>query len=1042
MRLFRFLIRLFAVGIAAAATAAPLPVGSAEPVRRFLDALLDRGYYDLALHYVDRLEQSDRTPAEVQSGLSYQRGQILVRAARQERDAALRIEYLERAERSLQDFVQGHPQHESLTAARNQLASLLVERARRLVEQANQDESGRQLLLDEARERFAAAIGHLQANQQDLAARLKELPDGGGRRRDAALQETRNRMRSEYVQAKLAAARILFEQAATLKEDPEPYRQALTDAAAAFDEVAKKYRGWMAGLYATLYQGQCYQLLGDRAKALSYFQELIERQDPSPALRELKTRALCQAIDCWLDDPEGGPRQAIQRGTAWLRDARPAESANADWLNLKLQLARAHLKQAESLRDSRQADRQRTTARELASDVARRGNPHRQAAQELLANLGFQSPERPSGADKLVAFGPARDAGKQALQRAQVAATTSQLLESRLAKVTEDDNREQIRHKLEETRQQQEVEWRAATELFQRALELADASTSEEDINGVRYYLSYLYYTQQRYHRAAVLAAFVARRYPNGAAARECANIALAAYQQLYRSDSGPGRTSHLARISRLCDLILLKWPGQPQAENALITLVGLHLEQGELEQAQQLLERIPDDAPQRGDVELRVGQALWRAYLQGLRSRRETPESDAAGPDAAVLEARKRDAQAILADGVKRMRSGPPTDSLLRSLLSLAQIHVDSGQATAALDLLNDAEFGPQTLVDQGAAVADIPRFAEETCKTSIRAYVSSVSDAPDPQQAIDQASRVLQQLRDRVADSPQGRARLIGIYVSLAQDMERQMMIASPTARQALSQGFEEFLRQAGQASDDPTVLSWIGETLSGMGRSLDDRPEGEPGREAKRYYVQAVATFRKLLDQLGGSSDPEDEPLRRQVTVRLADTLRRLDRFQDAMDGFADVLRQQANLINIQVEAARTLQRWGERGSSDKFLEAIHGQRPHPQTGRNIIWGWGRIAYVVGQSDVLERFPQYRETLHEARYNIARCHYELALADRQQRRTMLEKAKRDILVTYRLYPELGTARQKAKYEALLRSVQKNLGEEPLGLAAAGNP
>jgi hypothetical protein len=78
------------------------------------------------------------------------------------------------------------------------------------------------------------------------------------------------------------------------------------------------------------------------------------------------------------------------------------------------------------------------------------------------------------------------------------------------------------------------------------------------------------------------------------------------------------------------------------------------------------------------------------------------------------------------------------------------------------------------------------------------------------------------------------------------------------------------------------------------------------------------------------------------------------------------------------------------------------------------------------------------------HEARYNLAHCRYQHAMSLSGAEKTeKLKLARGDIGITYRLRPSMGEKYQwKEKYEKLLQDVQKELGEEPVGLSAFDAP
>ena len=58
-----------------------LPSKAEEPVDAFLDALQQRGHYDVATQYIDRLSKSSLAPAGFADEADYRKGMLAVRAA-------------------------------------------------------------------------------------------------------------------------------------------------------------------------------------------------------------------------------------------------------------------------------------------------------------------------------------------------------------------------------------------------------------------------------------------------------------------------------------------------------------------------------------------------------------------------------------------------------------------------------------------------------------------------------------------------------------------------------------------------------------------------------------------------------------------------------------------------------------------------------------------------------------------------------------------------------------------------------------------------
>jgi hypothetical protein len=86
-------------------------------------------------------------------------------------------------------------------------------------------------------------------------------------------------------------------------------------------------------------------------------------------------------------------------------------------------------------------------------------------------------------------------------------------------------------------------------------------------------------------------------------------------------------------------------------------------------------------------------------------------------------------------------------------------------------------------------------------------------------------------------------------------------------------------------------------------------------------------------------------------------------------------------------------------------------------------------------------MSRGPEYKtkyaDILHQARYNIASARYQQAQRQKGTDRTeTLQRAKTAIISTYALYPDLGGAKWRQKYDRLLKQIQKGLGQPTDGL------
>src|SRR5687767_14278936 len=101
-----------------------------EPAAAFLEGLRDRGYYDIAIDYLDSAAKNPAVPVEFKNTILYERGVTLVQGAKAQRDAALREKMRDDGQQTLQKFVAANGTHMLVISARSQLGNVVVERAR------------------------------------------------------------------------------------------------------------------------------------------------------------------------------------------------------------------------------------------------------------------------------------------------------------------------------------------------------------------------------------------------------------------------------------------------------------------------------------------------------------------------------------------------------------------------------------------------------------------------------------------------------------------------------------------------------------------------------------------------------------------------------------------------------------------------------------------------------------------------------------------------------------------------------------------------
>ena len=1006
-----------------------------EPAQAFLDGLRARGYHDTALEYLKSLESSRMVPAGMRDVLGYETALTLVIASRSSGELEERYAMLDRAQNLLREFIEKQGSHPRMYAARSQLGNLIVERARIKVEEAKSGNA--EVLKAEARKLYDQAFkecGLLEAavtKELDLIPKVLNTRD----REEAKLAERRKQLRADNLQTELLAAAIREEAADTVPAGSKEQTDYLVDAAALYDAIYKKYRSRLAGLYARMYQGRCNHRLGRTKDALGYYGELLDQPSEPQAFWELKTRTLRLAMESWLDPQERKYMEAIKQATAWIDAAPRSSQRSPDMLAIRLSLALALQMRAEEFEKRKSPDV--ATIRSSYSDaldnaefVAAEEGDLQDKAAELVLSLGGRTKMDPAAPPEN--FAAAQKKGKESLDQMGPAAQEIVKLERLLGRSSPADQ-PRVKQQLNAARERLNEFQDNALASYRLAMQLADDDTLPSELNLVRYFVCYLYFAKNQLHDAAVVGDFVARRFPQSAGAKQCAKISLACYLKLLDLQGEEQNQFEIQRVADATRWLANQWANTPEAVESLSTVVPVMVNAGALDLACEFTQALPNGSRERAMADLITGQALWAEQLRGQNSVANSGKAGnvAVASDTAVATENaveperpggKPDAVTFLLSGYENLPEDTVVDaSVATAILSLAQaLMASSGvQANGAekgtlktgriLEILENPTFGPLVLIAQEDESAANPLFVQEALRTALQAYVASMES--DPVGMMEKAKQTMTRLREAVGTDVVGKKRMLAIYVSLAQTMEAKVLQASPESKKQMTGVFESFLGALSADASDPGTLNWVAETFSSLGSGLDTGAQ-TLNEDARVYYDKSINAFQNLLTK--GELSPA---LKTQIRARLAAVKARKRDFAGAMADMETLLRDNPKAVNLQVEAARILQRWGARDPS-KLSEAIRGTG----TGESaVVWGWGKIANATMPHQ------QFRDTFFEARYEIAVC--QLALARTLQagsRQKQLEAARKTLEVTSKLYPDLGGEIWTTKYQELMRSVQ----------------
>jgi len=784
---------------------APSLAAAEEEPERFLEALRQAKYYDVAAEYLQWAATSSSVSDEFKSSIPYEEAVTKVSQATALSDATQAEKELRNAVAKFQEFLKANPESKLRDKVKFQISNINVVLAGLKLRQLELSGGTDNALREQARKLFEEALAIVTEAEASVLGQLKKMPQHIPPK-DKALVEKRDELRGEWINTEMMQCRIHYQLSKTYEPGSKEAKEQLTKAAAEYEKMYEKhYPDRMAGLDSRLWQGKALQELGKHAEATECFEDLLifeEKDIKKPFLYVLYTEALRRKIESLTAQKKFD--EAIQAANTKIG----ADARRPEWLAVQFFGAKAYLAKAETLEDKETEQRAaRDKATKLAEPVANVRGDYQLEARRLLEEMGktvkLKEPEN---------FAEAKNRADLASQRWQIA----------LKAVGEApaDKKEELEKDLAEKRDN-------AIRYYRQALRMAGPKTPPNDLNDVYYRLSFLYWDAKDYPAAAVMGEHLARNFPQAAGAKAASVIALKAWLSEYGAiDPNRERDFETARIVSICKYVTEQFKNSDESVEALFILQSFAIQDEDIDAALAYLEQIPETAPRRGEAEVRMGVSLWRVYLSDLRK----PENTR--PSAKKLEETRTKVEKVLVDGVKRMQEQKKLDAtLVGAVLSLAQLYIDTNRPEEALKWLNDPEVGSLTLLEKGNEHTKTDKFATEAYKVALRSYIGVLPKYKNDEERRDEtmknAEAVMDSLEKAVGQDEQAGERLTQIYIIMGKDLEAQLLGVrnDPKAREALSEAFEQFLARIAQRPGNTYAsLIWVGETFYNLGSAGD--------------------------------------------------------------------------------------------------------------------------------------------------------------------------------------------------------------------------
>ena len=1075
-----------------------------EDWERFLQALDDRGYDDVALDYLRLLEKSGNAPPELAEELDFRLGVATLKSLATA-PASARADLAAQGRASLERYLTANPDSPNAAAANAALAQTLIDAGERSLADAakkgvSEDAKSKALLA--ARVAFADAKKPLDAALQAAQTRVQAV-----QKDPKAKQNEKQDARAEFVDLTLRKAKLTAQTARTFPEGAAERTDGLTKARGYFAKFYETYHQFPAAFEARFNEAQVAAELGQPADALAALSELavLPYED---RYSSLKTRAsLLEAEIALVGDDPARWMSVLQKFRAW-KDAKLGDAfyGSAEGLRFHLLTAQATIKLEELRRSNRDAyvaagrktfvdaddptykllnSPKRTTgsnavvvfALETLSFVASGRGSAALEAEELLKHPLFEGIDLSqfSFAKKVNDFPSAADAASRAASIFAQARADARAAAPELAV---------------EANAQAEKAATDAYQAFQTAFGYVDDKTPAAELDALKLRFATLCFSTERFDEAFAAADELVKNRPDFADAPQAATVALRALQASnakLRSEAADEETlaAASAKLAEYAGCVVERWSEATDAasvsvvQEAALVRTDAAVASGDLDGARALLEQIPEDSPRRAVAELRLGSLLWKTWNERkVAADAQAEIADAANPtaateaeavDAALVELRDAAEKTLLA-GLQRKiaeSSRSKTDYLaIYSAFQLAEIYERAGNVADAEKWLTHPDFGPLAVVEATLDAATNAENADATAETSADADAGFLDDnfqtatlalalrvRTADASRLDEAQKTMERLEAVAARNPENASKLSSVYLRLGRRVEERLVELKEAADDgdaskaeelaATTKSFEAFLQRVAQRGDANgyAALRWVADSYLSLGRGLAGTL-GDPPPEAVKYFAESGRAYQTILRRIAADANFAPTPNARfTVSMKVVECLRGAGAYEKAFAQLGKLLDERPTNVDLQFEAARTLQAAGRKNPT-YFAQAIVGGLPDAR-GRSRAWGWNGLVNKLARS--LASNPRLAPAFYDACFEKTRCRYLDArrTTDPAEREKKVRAAETELERLRQTRPDLGGAATFAKFDAAYQNFQKLRGvKKPTSLRGVGKP
>jgi hypothetical protein len=676
---------VFGLGILVAALV--VPVDAAErPHLEFVNGLRQRNLGELAIEYLTSIQKRPDLPADVKEVLDLELAKSHSSAALETRNVDDARKHLTEAKGLLDKFVKEHANHPQVASASTTYGDLAFRGGQSLLRAAlglsDKDKEKKKTLMQDARvaledsrpkyakavELYAASVTELVKQRkadQAVAAEKKQKVKKARTRAQRLADEALELAMEDWYDARFKLASVDYNVARTFADPKDPARvKALLAAAKAYDDIWQANRAFRIGLYAHMMNGRVVDEQGNLDLALELYEEVLanapsDKNDdrPTPVFESLFAEVEYYKLlilekqkktDEIIIEVEGLKPDRL----GWLDVNLPARRTNG-YQGVTLMLAKAYLEKAKGQKGN---DAKATFKKALSLLAAVKAVPSEYRDEAILLDLNYKG-RADDQEQQIAVFADAMAIAKNALKLDDVPGAVSAL--------------------------------KRAVELGKNPKDPKDPKNPKEDeVLDARFLLARTLLQAGNVAETLDVAEALAREKPDWKFSPTVASIGVSAALSLCATSQD--KPAAQARLKKLVDFILEKWPKLAEADDARIAQGRLELELKQFDSALKTFETVNPASPRYPVAMHYAGQTHWRFYVEGKR------KPDAGRQEKMLADHRQKAVQQLdlslkqQRDAVKD-KSAPLARQLTETQLLRAEISLEGSEVERALPLLEE---------------------------------------------------------------------------------------------------------------------------------------------------------------------------------------------------------------------------------------------------------------------------------------------------------------------------------------------------------------